>query len=236
MRILGFLFSLIGVWAIRIISTIIAFVLTYKILRNTSATFKVIKISMVVIGFFAVFLLSKPLLLGAYSSQSKVDITPLYTLSEITFIDSEDMDKIISAIEIHEGYSAVQFETGAFNIYTFGWHGDKNTWEPGGVSIKFRYFSSIEDAKSLYESDEDPSIQTKLSNYIEANLYNSVMPRSSDSFYIANWQKQVSTNILIANLMIIFHEQGGFSDIGRWTSQSIEVLCDIIRDVILAKE
>ncbi|MCL2164578.1 MAG: hypothetical protein FWH55_09350 [Oscillospiraceae bacterium] len=232
MKLFGLLFSVIGVWAIRVIGALVAFFMIYKVIKRTTDANRFLKTGIIVVGYIGLFFVSKPLLLSNYSSPSDVDISPLYALSDIEFIDSAHIGAIMNTIEARQDFSSVKKETGAFDIYTFAWNGDKKPWEPGGVSVTFWHFYSSDEAKILFGSDVGKYVHITISDYIEANLFNSIMYRASDSFYVANWKKNITTNIIIGNLMIIIHEKGSFRDIGKYTSQSIEILCEIINSAM----
>jgi len=232
MKLFGLLFSVIGVWAIRVIGALVAFFMICKVIKSTTDANRFLKTGIIVVGYIGLFFVSKPLLLSNYSSPSDVDISPLYALSDIEFIDSLRLDAIMNTIEARQDFNSPRKNTGAFDIYTFAWHGDKKPWEPGGVMVEFLYFNSSDEAKILFGSDVDNCIHIAISGNIEANLFNSIMYRASDSFYVANWVKNITTNIIIGNLMITIDEDGSFRDIGKYTSQSIEILCEIINSAM----
>jgi hypothetical protein len=177
------------------------------------------------------------MLLYEFRSSSKIDITPLYALSGVEYIDDESLGAILDIINMREDFSSVRFSAGdSVEIYDFGWHGNTSPREPGGVRVKIWYLSSSEEAVIDFNSNWGKCKHISVSEYIKANLYHSEMYRSAHTFLAADWRKHGTTHILIGNLMIIIHETESFFNIGIWTSGSIEVLSEIFSSVMLESE
>jgi hypothetical protein len=233
-KVIKLLFSLIGVWAIRVIGAVIVIVYIFK---NANDARKTDKIWISIISYLIIFFISKPVLLYDFRSPSKVNIKPLYALNGIEYIDSESIEVILDIIEEREDFGSVRRYSGTkFDSFEFFWHGNTNHNEPGGASVSFWYSSSFEGAEANFATDWGKCKRISVSDYIKANLYHSEMYRSADSFFAADWRKHGRTHILIGNIMIIIVERESFFRIGKWTSGRIEALSEIFVSVMLESE
>ena len=236
---LSFLFSKIGVWIASTVGFVILIVLIVKTTRNGSVTRILLKVAIFVVGYGMLLIGAQVLLLSDFRSSSLVDTEPLYKLADIPYISEDDLGKILNAINLRSDFGKTREYLGAYAVYRFGWHCDNpKSWEPGGVMVDISYLNSNEEAVATLNSysNMEPYTSVLISDSIRAYLYDSRMDRNADTFYAADWQKHTRTNISVCNISIHVYEQTSFSQACKWTSEFIDVFCDLLLSVLLCTD
>jgi len=219
------LFSVLGLWFLAIVGLFIIVPMIKRDRYNAP----------VIIGVYIVALiLLRILLLSEFPSRSRVDTEPLQRLADVSYIDFDDLGRILEAIESSDEFTSVRGNRHAIHpIYSFSWRSDLKPWEPGGAGVEIHYFETVESAVTRFRSKyRDKYRNVRISEHVAADLYHSRMYRSADTFYAASWKKDGYTSIIIGNVIVNVREQGSFFRIGRSSSGFIEVFTDIVITVM----
>jgi len=210
MAIIALMFGIVGAYIVAIIGFIIVVVMIVKTIINKDEERPVLKIIIIIVVYIVFVLVVQWLFTSDFSSPSKVNTEPLYMLADITYISQDDMTKILNEIKNRDGFSNIEDFYGARTAYSFGWHGDLNPREPGGVMVDVYYFDSTEDATADFSYDRyygfSENTLVRVSENIAAKLFNSRVDRNADTFYATDFKKLTYTDIIVGNVIVHIYE------------------------------
>ena len=229
MKIFSSLFSIVGVLLVAAVIFIAVIVLIIITARSTAGTHKTLKIFIYIAGGIVLVVASGFFLLSNFSSRSKVDVSPLYNLTDISFVDSETMESIMRDVTEYEAFGTIKEDerTNLFIEYSFV-YGMQD--EPGYAWVTVYHYNDAEKTRARFGEKDGNCVRIQVSDSIAADLYNSEMGRNADQLYAAYWEKDTRTQIMFSNLYIYISETSNFSSAGKSTSKAIEALCDIIAE------
>lgn len=228
MNFLSWVFSLVGVFCVTLIGSVI---LIRIIVKTKAGTWVEPKILIYIAGYLLLIFLSYTILLSDFSTSSKVDISPIYNLTEIadagpiSYDDYKNFERVIeesSAFKWFHSYDRYSHD------FWYDYDKDPNIY-PGAVAcIEIQYYSNVREASMYFERDEKHSKLVRISDNLEVVLCNSEIQRSSEGLLFAYWVKYTKTYVLFDNIIISVTESFvPIKKVSKASSEAIKILCDV---------